>query len=131
AFVTARPAEGRGRPATRSQLALQTNPISRLTPGASVDEPPTWSSDNRIYFPSDRDGVLNILSVDTLGAGRRETSAWTGAFDPVPLPSGGILVGGFHDLSWNVYKIPVDTAARHDRFAAGTPHPPGRQFLEV
>ena len=96
-----------------------------------MDESPIWSSDNRIYFASDRDGVLNIFSMDTLGDGRRETSAWTGAFDPVPLPSGGILVGGFHDLSWNVYKIPVDTAARHDRFAAGTPAPSGRWSWEL
>jgi hypothetical protein len=69
--------------------------------------------------------------VDTLGEGRRETSAWTGAFDPVPLPSGALLVGGFHDLSWNVYRIPVDSAARRDRFAATNPAPAGRWSWEV
>ena len=52
--------------------------------------------------------------------GRRETSAWTGAFDAVPLPDGGLVVGGFHDLSWNLYRIPVDSVARsEERFAAG------------
>ena len=50
--------------------------------------------------------------------GRRETSAWSGAFDGVPLPDGsGLLVGGFHDLSWNLYRYPVDTMARKERFA--------------
>ncbi len=58
-----------------------------------------------------------MFSVDTLGQGRRETSAWSGAFDPVPLPDGrGLLLGGFHDLSWNLYRYPVDSSARADRF---------------
>ena len=62
--------------------------------------------------------MLNVFSVDTLGNGRRETSAWSGAFDGVPLPDGsGLLVGGFHDLSWNLYRYPVDTTARKERFA--------------
>jgi hypothetical protein len=66
--------------------------------------------------------VLNVFSVDTLGAGRRETSAWSGAFDGVPLPNGsGLLVGGFHDLSWNLYRYPVDTMARKERFALEAP----------
>jgi len=130
-FASDRTADGRGGAANLFLLDLQTHAISQLTSGAWVDESPIWSSDNRIYFASDRDGVLNIFSIDTLGDGRRETSAWTGAFDPVPLPSGGILVGGFHDLSWNVYKIPVDTAARRDRFAAGTPAPAGRWSWEL
>ena len=64
--------------------------------------------------------MLNVFSVDTLGAGRRETSAWTGAFDAVPLPGdGGLVVGGFHDLSWNLYRYPVDSAARADTFSLG------------
>ena len=80
-------------------------------PGDWVDEAPPWGPDGRVYFTSDRDGVLNVFSVDTLGEGRRETSAWSGAFDAVPLPDGsGLLVGGFHDLSWNLYRYPVDTA---------------------
>ena len=29
----------------------------------------------------------------------------------------GLLVGGFHDLSWNLYRYPVDTAARKERFS--------------
>jgi hypothetical protein len=130
-FASDRTAEGRGGAANLFLLDLETHAISQLTSGAWVDESPIWAADNRIYFASDRDGVLNIFSVDTLGDGQRETSAWTGAFDPVPLPNGALLVGGFHDLSWNVYRIPVDSAARRDRFAPATPAPAGQWSWEV
>jgi hypothetical protein len=99
-------------------LDLAAARTTQLTAGAWKDEVPSWGPDGRIYFTSDRDGVLNVFSVDTLGQGRRETSAWSGAFDGVPLPDGsGLLVGGFHDLSWNLYRYPVDTVARQERFA--------------
>jgi WD40 repeat protein len=99
-------------------LNLDSARITPLTAGDWKDESPAWAPDGRIYFTSDRDGVLNVFSVDTLGEGRRETSAWSGAFDGVPLPDGnGLLVGGFHDLSWNLYRIPVDTLARKERFS--------------
>ena len=108
-------------------LDLRTGSVSQLTRGHWVDEAPTWGPDGRIYFTSDRDGVLNIFSADTLGNGRRETSAWSGAFDPVPLPdSSGLVVGGFHDLSWNLYRYPVDTAARLDQFSLADGDPPGQ-----
>jgi hypothetical protein len=94
-----------------------TGRVRQLTRGMWVDESPAWGPDGRIYFTSSRDSVLNVFSVDTTGAGRRETSAWTGAFDAVPLPEGGLVVGGFHDLSWNLYRIPVDSAAHKERFA--------------
>jgi hypothetical protein len=98
-------------------LHLDATRVSPLTAGSWKDESPSWAADGRIYFTSDRDGVLNVFSVDTLGRGRRETSAWSGAFDGVPLPDGsGLLVGGFHDLSWNLYRYPVDTMARKERF---------------
>ena len=87
-------------------------------------------ADGRIYFTSDRDGVLNVFSVDSTGAGRRETSSWTGAFDGVPLPEGGLLAGGFHDLSWNIYRVPVDSTARKDRFADEPTTPAGQWAWE-
>ncbi len=103
---------------------------TQLTAGAWRDEVPSWGSDGRIYFTSDRDGVLNVFSVDTSGSGRRETSAWSGAFDGVPLPDGsGLVVGGFHDLSWNLYRMPVDTLARQERFAAAPPDTVGWSWL--
>jgi hypothetical protein len=108
-------------------LDLATGAIAQLTRGQWVDEAPSWGPDGRIYFTSDRDGVLNVFSTDTLGQGRRETSAWSGAFDAVPLPDGsGLLVGGFHDLSWNLYRYPVDSAARLDRFVLASGPPSGR-----
>jgi hypothetical protein len=102
-------------------LDLESRGLRQLTAGPWVDETPRWASDGRIYFASSRDGVLNVFSLDSLGIGRRETSAWTGAFDPAFVPDrNALLVGGFHDLSWNVYLYPADSAARADTFAIET-----------
>ena len=118
-FASDRTADGLGGAVNLFQLDLASGRITQLTAGAWKDEVPSWGTDGRIYFTSDRDGVLNVFSVDTAGDGRRETSAWSGAFDGVPLPDGsGLVVGGFHDLSWNLYRVPVDTIARRERFAA-------------
>ena len=118
AFASDRAAGGLHGAANLYLLNLDSARVTSLTAGGWKDEGPAWAPDGRIYFTSDRDGVLNVFSVDTLGAGRRETSAWTGAFDGVPLPNGsGLLVGGFHDLSWNLYRYPVDTLARKEQFA--------------
>jgi hypothetical protein len=116
-FASDRTAEGLEGAVNVFMLDLQTGSVAQLTRGKWVDESPSWGPDGRIYFTSDRDGVLNVFSMDTLGSGRRETSAWSGAFDAVALPdSSGLVVGGFHDLSWNLYRVPVDSAARQDRF---------------
>ncbi|HEU4697929.1 MAG TPA: hypothetical protein VFS40_02020 [Gemmatimonadales bacterium] len=113
-------------------LDLRTGAVRQLTDGNWEDETPVWTKDERIWFSSSRDGVLNVFSVDTTGAGRRETSAWTGAFDPAPMPEGqGLLVGGFHDLSWQVYRYPVDSAARadtSDHFLAAQPAAPAGEW---
>jgi hypothetical protein len=103
-------------------LDIQQGRTTQLTSGMWRDESPQWGKDGRVYFTSDRDGVLNVFSVDSLGEGRRETSAWSGAFDGVPLPDGsGLLVGGFHDLSWNLYRYPIDTLARQETFSLAKP----------
>jgi hypothetical protein len=108
-------------------LDTESGKVSQLTLGHWVDQAPFWGPDGRVYFASDRDSVLNVFSVDTLGEGRRETSSWSGAFDPVPLPdSSGLLVGGFHDLSWNLYRYPVDSAARQQRFSIDSGPPAGQ-----
>jgi hypothetical protein len=108
-------------------LDLTSGGVRQLTRGKWVDESPSWGPDGRIYFTSDRDGVLNVFSIDTLGEGRRETSAWSGAFDAVALPENrGLLVGGFHDLSWNLYRYPLDSAARADRFTLDSGPPAGQ-----
>ena len=130
-FASDRTAGGRSGAANLFLLDLETGGTAQLTAGDWVDESPIWAADGRIYFTSDRDGVLNVFSVDSAGDGRRETSAWTGAFDAVPLADGSLVVGGFHDLSWNVYRIPVDSSARADRFAAAAPRPAGQWDWEV
>jgi hypothetical protein len=117
-FASDRAPDGLEGAANLYVLSLDSARIEPLTAGRWKDESPDWAPDGRIYFTSDRDGVLNVFSVDTLGEGRRETSSWSGAFDGVPLPNGsGLLVGGFHDLSWNLYRYPVDTLARKERFS--------------
>ena len=122
AFASDRTADGLEGAANLYLLNLDSARVTPLTAGRWKDEAPAWAADGRIYFTSDRDGVLNVFSVDTLGEGRRETSAWSGAFDGVPLPDGsGLLVGGFHDLNWNLYRYPVDSLARKDRFTLEPP----------
>ena len=117
-FASDRAADGLEGAGNLFILDVDSARISPLTAGKWKDESPSWGPDGRIYFTSDRDGVLNVFSVDTLGEGRRETSSWTGAFDGVPLPNGsGLLVGGFHDLSWNLYRYPVDTTAQKEMFS--------------
>ncbi len=102
-------------------LDLGTGAIRYLTYGAWRDEGPRWSLD-RIYFASDRDGTFQIYSIDSTGAGRRETRTLNGAFDPQWIPArdsasrGGLLFGGFADLSFNIYYS--DPLA--DTSAAGT-----------
>ncbi len=131
-FASDRTADGIHGASNLFLLDLGTASVTQLTSGPWRDESPAWSDDGRIFFSSDRDGVLNVFSVDTLGRGRRETSAWTGAFDVVPLPGDrGLLVGGFHNLSWNLYRYPVDSAARADTFVLATAAPAGTWTWEM
>lgn len=103
-------------------MDLETRAIQQITYGAWVDETPRWIEENKILFTSGRDGVLNAFSVDTLGNGRRETSAWTGAFDAAPVPGrDAYLVGGFQNLYLSVYLYPADTLGRSETFALTTP----------
>ena len=103
-------------------LDFATQNIRQITYGAWVDETPRWIADDRILFSSSRDGVLNVFSMDTLGKGRRETAAWTGAFDAAPAGDrDAFLVGGFHDLSLGIYLYPGDSAARLETFTLTEP----------
>ena len=88
-------------------LDLPTGAIRYLTYGDWRDEAPRWGG-NRIYFASDRDGTFQIYSVDSTGSGRREIGTLNGTFDPqwVSGEHGGLLFGGFADLSFNIYVAP-------------------------
>jgi hypothetical protein len=96
-------------------LDLATGTIAYLTYGAWRDEQPRWAADGRIFFASDRDGTYQIYSVDTSGAGRRETNTLNGAFDPQWVDDEhGLVFGGFADLSYNIYLAqPVPDSAAH------------------
>src|SRR5258708_23841484 len=59
--------------------------------------------------------------MDLAGTGRRETRTLNGAFDPqwVPGPHGGLLFGGFADLTFNIYvAAPLQDAASAFALAA-------------
>lgn len=101
------------------RVDVDTRRIEPLTRGRWRDESPRWdSAAGRVLFVSDRDGTFNLYSTDTLGTGRRESRLDGGVFDPAPLPGGGrVLVTGFGDLSWSVYALPLDSAARAETFA--------------
>ncbi|HYX81528.1 MAG TPA: hypothetical protein VE714_03990, partial [Gemmatimonadales bacterium] len=88
-------------------LDLPTGAIRYLTYGNWRDEAPRWGA-GRIYFASDRDGTFQIYSIDSSGTGRRELRSLNGAFDPqwVPGEYGGLLFGGFADLTFNIYVAP-------------------------
>ena len=88
-------------------LDLASGAIRYLTYGDWRDEAPRWGA-GRIYFASDRDGTFQVYSIDSSGTGRRETRTLNGAFDPqwVSGPHGGLLFGGFADLSFNIYVAP-------------------------
>ncbi len=104
--------------------------MRQVTAGPWVDETPVWTRDDRIYFTSSRGEVLNVWSMDTLGRGRRESSAWSGAFDAVPVPGGGLVAGSFQNGSFNIYRLARDSAAQTDTFALASHDTPSRWVWE-
>jgi len=107
-------------------LDLASGAIRYLTYGDWRDEAPRWG-EGRIYFASDRDGTFQIYSIDSAGTGRRETRTLNGAFDPQWVPGapgahGGLLFGGFADLSFNIYFAPpLDDATSTFTLAHASP----------
>jgi hypothetical protein len=88
-------------------MDLATRAIRYLTYGDWRDEGPRWSDvSGRISFTSDRLGTFDVYSVDSTGAGRRETAVPGGAFDAEWVPSAGrYVVAGFEHLSFSIYSI--------------------------
>lgn len=116
-FTSDRTAGGEHGAVNVFMLDLGAQAITQLTAGPWVDETPSWGPDGRIYFTSSRGGMLNVWSMDTLGSGRRESSTWSGAFDAVPLASGGLIAGSFQNGSFNIYRLGPDSAAETQTFA--------------
>lgn len=100
------------------RVRLTDRALSPLTHGPWNDETPRWDAElGRVVFSSDRDGTFNLYSVDSLGRGRRESRIDGGIFDPAPIPGDSqTVVMAFHDLSWSLYRVPIDTLARRDTF---------------
>src|SRR6059036_1645194 len=135
-FSSDRTAFGRTGAHNLFALDLASGEIRYLTYGDWRDETPRWGPIDdrgagetrgaggaggaggpaRIYFASDRDGMFQIYSIDLTGAGRREIQTMNGAFDPqwVPGEHGGLLFGGFADLSFNIYVAPPQVDAASD-----------------
>lgn len=118
-FSTDRGTGGDGGARNLYRVDVVSRRLAPLTRGRWRDESPRWdAASGRVIFVSDRDGTFNLYSTDTLGAGRRESRLDGGVFDPAPVPGGGrVLVTGFGDLTWSVYALPLDTAARAETFA--------------
>ena len=111
-------------------LDLATGAIRYLTYGDWRDEGPRWSpgkgGPGRIYFASDRDGTFQVYSIDSTGTGRQETNTLNGAFDPQWVPGrGGLVFGGFADLTFNIYYAEprADTTTAAFALAPGLPAP--------
>ena len=101
------------------RVALDTRQVRPLTRGKWRDETPRWDADaGRIIFSSDRAGSFDVYSIDTLGAGRRETRVEGAIFDPSPLQGDRrILASVFSGLSWSTFAISPDSAALTEVFA--------------
>jgi len=112
-------------------MDLATRSTRYLTYGAWHDDSPRWEPESgRIVFTSDRRGVFDVYAVDSTGLGRRETAVPGGTFDAVWVASAGrYVLGGFEDLSFNVYSLPPgpDTSAA-DSVALGALQEPAAQW---
>jgi hypothetical protein len=116
-------------------LDVATRSVRYLTYGDWRDEGPRWSAaTGRISFASDRRGTYDVYSVDSTGAGRRETAVRGGAFDPEWVPSAGrYVIAGFEGLSYNIYSVPPapDTASADTVRLAADRAPAGWRWAEL
>jgi hypothetical protein len=108
--------------------------IRYLTYGDWHDETPRWADNDRVYFSSDRGGVSDIYSVDTLGNGRQETATLSGAFDPEWIePEHTLVYSGFHELSFGIFRSRTAEAPAGTATFALAEHrqPPGWAWPEL
>ena len=88
-------------------MDLATRSVRYLTYGDWRDEGPRWSAaTGRITFTSDRLGSFDVYTVDSTGAGRRETAVPGGAFDAEWVPAARrYVVAGFEHLTFAIYSV--------------------------
>ena len=101
------------------RVTLADRVVSPLTSGRWRDESPRWDPETgRILFTSDRGGTYDLYSVDTLGAGRRETRVEAALFDPAPIPGDRrILASVFTNMSWSAHLVSPDSTNHAEVFA--------------
>ena len=122
AFASDRAADGLEGAANLFLLNLDSARVTPLTAGPWKDESPDWAEDGRIYFTSDRDGVLNVSRWIpwAKGDGRpRPGAAPSTACRCRTAPA--CWWAASTTLSWNLYRYPVDTVARQERFSLAPP----------
>jgi hypothetical protein len=114
-------------------MDVATRAIRYLTYGDWRDEGPRWSAaTGRITFTSDRLGTFDVYSVDSTGAGRRETSVPGGAFDAEWVPSAGrYVVAGFEHLSFAIYSIRPQPDTGAAVVLAANPAPAAWPWVEL
>ena len=116
-------------------MDLAARSVRYLTYGNWKDEGPRWSAaTGRITFTSDRLGTFDVYSVDSSGAGRRETSVPGGAFDAEWVPSAGrYVVAGFEHLTFSIYSVGPqrDTSAADTVVLAASPEPAAWTWREL
>jgi hypothetical protein len=116
-------------------MDVATRAVRYLTCGDWRDEGPRWSAANgRISFTSDRLGAFDVYSVDSTGAGRRETAVPGGAFDAQWVPSAGrYVVAGFEHLTFGIYSVgpQPDSAAPGPVTLAANPPPAAWSWPEL
>ena len=99
-------------------LDLDSAQISQLTPGDWVDEAPVVGTGRPDLLHLEPRRRAQCLLGGHAGGGASRDLGLERRLRRRPLPDGsGLLVGGFHDLSWNLYRYPVDSAARQQRFS--------------
>lgn len=85
-----------------------------LTNDRAVDGGPTFSADGkRLYFHSDRTGIMNVYAYElATGELRQVTNVLTGAYSPAISPDGKSLAYvGYTKSGFDIFVMPLDEAS--------------------
>ncbi len=87
-------------PADGSMIQLSDSPGNEKNPWVSPDNA-------RVFFESDATGVSNIFEWTGTGLPRQVSDVATGVFTPALLAPDTLLVAGFDDREFNLYRLPI------------------------